>query len=66
MLVCKILWVKFDKQHWEGEETDKKEKNQRSVEVSQLFLSETVASRSVLKNAVNQAMAEQPHTSLRI
>lgn len=45
---------------------DKKEKNQRSVEESHLFLSETVATPSVLKNAVNQAMVEQPHTSLSI
>ena len=34
--------VKCDKQHLEGEETGKKEKKQRSVEASQLCLSETV------------------------
>jgi len=50
----------------EGRGDGQERKNQRLVEVSQLFLSETVATPSVLKNAVNQAMAEQPHTSLRI
>ena len=42
MLVCKIWWVNCDKQHWEDEETGQKPKKQRWVEVSQLFLSETV------------------------
>ena len=42
MLVYKIWWVNCDKQHWEEEETGKKEKKQRLVEVSQQFWSETI------------------------
>ena len=41
MLVYKIWWVNCDERHWEEEETGK-EKKQRSVEVSQLLLSESV------------------------
>ena len=42
MLVCKIWWVNCDKQYWEDEETGQKQKKHRWVEVSQLFLSDTV------------------------
>ena len=42
MLVYKISLVDCDEQHWEDEETARRMKKQRAMEVSQLFLSETV------------------------
>ena len=42
MLVYKISLVVSDEQHWEDEETARRIKKQRAIEVSQLFLSETV------------------------
>ena len=42
MLVYKISLVDSDEQHWEDEETARRMKKQRAMEVSQLFLSETV------------------------
>ena len=48
MLVCKIWWLnKCDKKHLEDEETERKQKKQLWVEVSQLFLSETEASEDM-------------------
>ena len=43
MLVYKIWRVNCDKQDWKDEEMGQKLKKQRRVEVSQLFLPETVA-----------------------
>ena len=49
MLVKKIWWVNCDKQHWEDEGTGQKwKKKHYSLEVSQLFLSETEAMISIL------------------
>ena len=43
MLLYKISLVDADEQHWEDEETARRiKKKQRSMEVSQLFWSETV------------------------
>ena len=50
MLVYKIWWPNCDKQLWERRGEHEKEKKQRLVKVSQLFLAETVANKGEKEN----------------
>ena len=48
MFVYKVWWLNRDKQLWEGQGEHEKEKKTAFGQVSQLFLSETVAATRVL------------------